>query len=154
MAGAICQTVSGELAVGADRSDFGRHAGVHQSKILLRQLGLHFHLAAFRKPEQGRGTRADNLADLHVAGQDQAARRGKHVEPAELGTARCKLRLCNAHLGVRRVACGLLRIYFRFRDEAATQKTHCALIIVLRECRVGARGIDLCRKLSRLLRLH
>jgi hypothetical protein len=125
-----------------------------QGKVLLRQLGLHLHLAAFRKPEQRSGSRADDLADLHIAGQDQAARGSKHVETAKFRSARRKLGLRDAYLSVCRIARGFLGVYFRLRDEAATQKAHCAFIIVLRESRIGARGIDLRCELSRLLRLH
>ena len=37
------------------------------SEVLLRELRLHLHLAAFGEPEQRAGARADDLSDLDVA---------------------------------------------------------------------------------------
>ena len=47
----------GEAPIGADRSDLRRHADADERQILLRQLRLHFHLAALGEAEQGAASR-------------------------------------------------------------------------------------------------
>ena len=82
--GATCHTVPAKLRSEPTGVTLRRHADMDEGEILLRQLRAHFHLAALGKAEQRARARADDLADLDVAGEDQAGGRRDDVEPADL----------------------------------------------------------------------
>ena len=75
--GATCQTVPAKLRSEPTGVTLRRHADVDEGQVLLRQLRPHFHLAALGEAEQRARARADDLADLDVAREDQAGCRAR-----------------------------------------------------------------------------
>ena len=139
MTGATCQTWPEKLRSVPIGSDAGGHAGTNEGEVLLRKLGPHFHLAAFRDAEERARSRPDDLPDLDVAGEDEAALRSADVQPADFGAGGVQLRLVHAHLSIRGVAGRALGIDFRLGDEAAALKRDGALVIVLGELGIRTR---------------
>ena len=65
-----------------------RHADTNEREVLLRKLGLHFHLTRFRQPEQCGRTGTYDLSDFYVARKDQTRGRSNDIELIYL-RARC-----------------------------------------------------------------
>ena len=144
----------GDARLRADRRDLRRHSDVNEGEVLLRELRPHFHLAALGEPEERARSRADDLADLDVAGEDQAAAGATTLSWPIWRAGRAKLCLRDAHLRISGVARGLLGVDLRLGDEAAALERDGALVIRLRQRGIGPRSLDLRGELRRLLRLH
>ena len=120
MTGATCHTGPAKLRSVPTGVTVRGHADADDGKILLRKLRLHFHLRRLSDAEQRAGAGADDLADLDIAGEDQAGRRSADVEPADLARECAgKLGLGDPDLGIGGVACRPLLVDFGLGDEAA-----------------------------------
>src|SRR4051812_39928742 len=102
---------------------------MYVGEILLRQLRLDLHRAAFRKVEQRAGTRADDLPQLDIARKHQSRARGDDVELADLGARGAELRLGDPDLGVGCVTLSTLRIDFGLRNKSASLERNRAIVV-------------------------
>ena len=91
-------------------------------QVLLRQLGAHFHLAALGEAEQAAGARADDLADLDVARQDQAAVGARMLSRPICARVAFELGLGDPDARDGGVARGVLAVEVGLGDEAAADQ--------------------------------
>ena len=126
---------------------------MNEGEILLRQLRAHFHLAAFGQAEQRARARADDLADLDVAREDQPGGRRDDVEPADLGAGRPRAAPGQREPAHRRRRGAFFESISALETKPRPWSASARSIIRLGKRGIGARRFDLRGELRRLLRL-
>jgi hypothetical protein len=146
--------LAGKAAIRPDRSDACWHAYTNEGQILLRKLGPHFHLPAFRKSEESAGALAYDLPNLDVARQDESGGRRSYVESSNSGASGIEVCLRHADPRNGRVASREAPVDVRLGNEAAADQRLSTLELVLRERGIGSGNLHLRRELRSFLALH